>query len=362
MANRRTVRAGQRSRNPEPSVPPRLAAFWLGYHSFSLPAVEIEGLAALTYLEFDGSALLQALEQFDRSVRRLAEELPAADHQALSSLAFGMHTYWLTRLRGGQRGGPDNDASPARPGDADDSFDAALERAWADMCPSAQECAGRLIDLTRRAVGTHATRGPWYRVGVAFGRLHLALFLAGGPDLTEVVTSLRALSAYEQRLVPCLERLITQPRPTSPVRVAQLIRDAAIRGGQEPRSRLPVDTCWSTVALDALPHLVAGIASSLQVAAPRLGSLRPHWDTATLTLYLGEAVVHKFRDLPGGQVSLLEAFAEDEWPESIPNPFRSGACADDRKLTQTVKDLNKNTRQYIWFHSQRMGFVSWDIL
>jgi hypothetical protein len=90
---------------------------------------------------------------------------------------------------------------------------------------------------------------------------------------------------------------------------------------------------------------------SLRDAPPDLKLLRGHdplpaWDPAERKLYLGDRLLHEFKQRAPQQIRLLDAFQEQGWtPARIddPLPWRRGGREEDRKerLRQTIKNLNR---------------------
>ena len=91
--------------------------------------------------------------------------------------------------------------------------------------------------------------------------------------------------------------------------------------------------------------------------------IKPRWDADRNELFLGFAVVKRFRVPATNQQMVLSAFEEDGWPSRIDDPLpQDGQLAPKRRLSDTIKCLNRNQLvQLIRFRGDGSGEgVLWD--
>lgn len=89
-------------------------------------------------------------------------------------------------------------------------------------------------------------------------------------------------------------------------------------------------------------------------------AFKPRWDDLSRTLWVVEDFIAGWRDDKGRatQLKVLRAFADEDWARSIRNPFMIAGTFDEGKARETVKDLNKKTRDWIHF-SASFDSISW---
>jgi hypothetical protein len=70
---------------------------------------------------------------------------------------------------------------------------------------------------------------------------------------------------------------------------------------------------------------------------------KPRWDSTARKLWLGPCLVKEFLRPSVCQVLILEAFEEQDWPESIDDPLPITHDIDPkRRLHDAIKRLNRN--------------------
>lgn len=69
----------------------------------------------------------------------------------------------------------------------------------------------------------------------------------------------------------------------------------------------------------------------------------PTWDADARTLYFGDYIVKQFRVPAENQVTILDAFQEENWPTQIFDPLSPQKDVDPKqRLRDTIRGLNKN--------------------
>jgi hypothetical protein len=83
----------------------------------------------------------------------------------------------------------------------------------------------------------------------------------------------------------------------------------------------------------------------------------PLWDREQRTLWWHGAVVKRFRQPAGNQVTLVTAFQEEGWPQRIDNPLGGrGNCTGKERLHDTIKRLNQQKpERLLVFHADGTG-------
>lgn len=99
----------------------------------------------------------------------------------------------------------------------------------------------------------------------------------------------------------------------------------------------------------SLPLGVGGAAAgggrSQQIATTVPPQVVPVWDAASRTLWVGGAVVKRFRVPAANQELVLSAFQEEAWPVSIFDPLQPAPGPDaKRRLHDTINRLNRNQK------------------
>jgi hypothetical protein len=70
---------------------------------------------------------------------------------------------------------------------------------------------------------------------------------------------------------------------------------------------------------------------------------RPHWDSATRQLRVGDVVIKEFHQPAENQVTLLTAFEEEGWPPRIDDPLPpSGGIDPKERLHEAIRRLNQH--------------------
>ena len=94
-------------------------------------------------------------------------------------------------------------------------------------------------------------------------------------------------------------------------------------------------------------------------------SLLPKWDRDRQELWLGPALVKRFKLPSRNQETILMAFEEDAWAPRIDDPLTPHPTIDPkRRLSDTIKGLNRNQKQrLIRFMGDGSGLgVRWEKL
>ena len=123
----------------------------------------------------------------------------------------------------------------------------------------------------------------------------------------------------------------------------------------------------------SLPRAVtSGIDSSTNEAhvgsahAPSVksSSARPHWDTVSRILHVGDKIVKRLRRPASSQATILDAFEEEGWPPSIYDPLPPhGDIAPKRRLHNAINKLNSGLAPVIHFSGNGDGLaVCWEII
>ena len=117
-----------------------------------------------------------------------------------------------------------------------------------------------------------------------------------------------------------------------------------------------------------------GTAGSIELPSRRLidaqsqqslEGVLPNWDRESRTFLVGEYLIKRFRVPSPNQESVLDAFQEEGWPQSIDDPLPpSGDQHPKRCLRDTIKCLNLNqASRMIRFHGDGTGQrVLWQLL
>jgi hypothetical protein len=84
---------------------------------------------------------------------------------------------------------------------------------------------------------------------------------------------------------------------------------------------------------------------------------KPHWDNTARKLWLGSCLIKEFPRPSVCQVLILEAFEEQDWPESIDDPLPVDHDIDPkRRLHDAIKRLNRNQQcPMLSFHGNGNG-------
>ena len=91
----------------------------------------------------------------------------------------------------------------------------------------------------------------------------------------------------------------------------------------------------------------------------------PHWDPNERVLWVGEAVVKRFRVPASNQEVVLSVFEEEGWPKHIDDPLSPAPEMDPkRRLHSTIHCLNRNQKRHlIHFHGDGHGTgLCWELL
>jgi hypothetical protein len=88
-------------------------------------------------------------------------------------------------------------------------------------------------------------------------------------------------------------------------------------------------------------------------------SLRPTWDRNTRELRLEGRLCKRLAEMARAQITILDAFEEDGWPERIDDPLPGGPNRQQH-LADAVRRLNKCA--HIRFYRDRTGEgVRWKV-
>ena len=119
-------------------------------------------------------------------------------------------------------------------------------------------------------------------------------------------------------------------------------------------------------ALAAMGHWLPS-AWQLDLVAPRSETV-PRWDAEMRNLWFGNDLIKRYRQRPGPQETVLEAFQKAGWPEAIADPLlhdsMKKALDPRRRLRDTILALNKNHKKtsVIYFGTNgHSDLVYWNI-
>jgi hypothetical protein len=120
-------------------------------------------------------------------------------------------------------------------------------------------------------------------------------------------------------------------------------RDRAIRGEESEILRELPSEFWGWHAIEF------GLES---IGRQRV---KPRWDAATHTLYLGHSHIHRYSNSARNQTQILEAFERNAWCNPIKSPFDDAQTAN-----QTVADLDRTVQSAgLHFRGGTLG-IRWD--
>jgi hypothetical protein len=107
-------------------------------------------------------------------------------------------------------------------------------------------------------------------------------------------------------------------------------------------------------------------AEAVPRSAARAGRvpILPAWDEGCRELWLGAALVKRFRQPAGSQETILAAFEEDGWPPRIDDPLPGRLGIDPKqRLHDTIKNINRGqANRLILFRGDGTGCgVCWGV-
>jgi hypothetical protein len=140
---------------------------------------------------------------------------------------------------------------------------------------------------------------------------------------------------------------------------------------QIPNSKFEPLSCFllcdkgSFLAKEALaPERNGEWRETICLASIDPGSI-PDWDPCKRELRLANLLVKQFKQPATDQITVLNAFQEDGWPERIDDPLAPNGHQDSkRRLHNTINNLNRNQRAHlIRFSGNGQGTgIAWKLL
>ena len=135
--------------------------------------------------------------------------------------------------------------------------------------------------------------------------------------------------------------------------------DKTRRFAHNPSLRFVKQSCF------ILSDQGVAVARTINVGSRKQQDVQPRWDSCRHELWLGEAMVKKFKVPSRNQETVLAAFDEEDWPPSIFDPLSPHPeISAKRRLHDTIKGLNRNQKTPVMrFHGDGTGeAVLWEVV